>query len=143
MKRRLRPLAAVGAATALCLVATATIPILAVAGGGPTPPVGAWAGIPPRALQAYQATDDWCTGLRWELVAAIGQVESGHGSFGGAQLGPETGASFPWIFGPHLDGSEGVQSLPLRGWVGWLGLPGPGPHAVGPIQFIGPTFHTY
>lgn len=143
MKRRLRPLAAVGATTALCLVATAAIPILAVAGGGPAPPLGSWAGIPPRALEAYQATDGWCTGLRWELVAAIGQVESGHGSFGGAQLDPETGESIPWIFGPPLDGSEGVKALPIGGWLGWWGLTGPWQQAVGPMQFLAPTFGTW
>lgn len=140
MKRHSRLLPAAGAALALCLVTTTAIPILAVTGGGAAPPIGAWAGIPARALQAYQATDDWCTGLRWELVAAIGQVESGHGSAGGGQLDPDTGEVAPWIFGPPLDGSEGVKALPIGNWVDWWGLTGPWQQAVGPMQFLAPTF---
>ena len=122
MNRRSRLAPTVGAALALCLVATTAIPILAVTGGGTAPPTSAWAGIPSRALRAYQATDDWCTGLRWELVAAIGQVESGHGTSGGAGLDPESGEAAPWIFGPPLDGSPGVQALPIGQWVGRWGL---------------------
>lgn len=143
MKRRSRLLPAAGAALALCLVATTAIPILAVTIGDAAPPVAGWAGIPPRALQAYQATDARCTGLRWELVAAIGQVESGHGSFGGAQLDPDTGESKPWILGPPLDGSPGVKALPIGARVGWWGLMGPWQQAVGPMQFLAATFDTW
>jgi murein DD-endopeptidase MepM/ murein hydrolase activator NlpD len=143
VKRRSRLAPTVGAALALCLVATTAIPILAVTGGGTAPPTSAWAGIPPRALRAYQATDDWCTGLRWELVAAIGQVESGHGTSGGAGLDPESGEATPWIFGPPLDGSPGVQALRIGQWVGWWGLTGPWQQAVGPMQFLAPTFDTW
>lgn len=125
------------------LLATTAIPILATASGRSTPPVGAWAGIPPRALRAYQATDEWCPGLRWELVAAIGQVESGHGTSGGAQLDPDTGQAEPWIFGPPLTGSSGTRALPAGNSVGWWGLTGPWHQAVGPMQFLAPTFDTW
>ena len=128
---------------ALCLLAATAIPILAVTGGGTAPPIGAWAGIPPRALRAYQATDEWCHGLRWELVAAIGQVESGHGTSGGAQIDPDSGEADPWIFGPPLIGSPGIRSLPAGGWVGWWGLTGPWHQAVGPMQFLAPTFDAW
>lgn len=125
------------------LLATTAIPMLATAGGRSTPPVGAWTGIPPRVLRAYQATDEWCPGLRWELVAAIGQVESGHGTSGGAQLDPDTGQAQPWIFGPPLTGSPGTRALPADNWVGWWGLTGPWHQAVGPMQFLAPTFDTW
>lgn len=131
------------AGVVLCLVATTSIPILAITGGGAAPPLGSWAGVPPRALTAYQTTDGWCDGLRWQLVAAIGQVESGHGTFGGASLDPESGEALPWIFGPPLDGSPGVQSLPVGQWIGWWGLSGPWQQAVGPMQFLAPTFEAW
>jgi hypothetical protein len=134
---------AAGAAMAVCVATMTAIPILAVAGGSAAPPVGTWAGIPPRALRAYQAADDWCTGLRWELVAAIGQVESGHGSSGGARVDPDTGEANPWIFGPPLDGTLGVKALPIGAWVGWWGLTGPWHRAVGPMQFLAPTFDAW
>lgn len=143
MERRSRLGPAIGIALALCLVATTAIPILSVAGGGSAPPIGDWAGIPTRALRAYQATDGWCDGLRWELVAAIGQVESGHGTSGGAQLDPETGEAEPWIFGPPLNGSPGVRDLPIGKWIGWWGLTGPWHQAVGPMQFLAPTFDAW
>lgn len=143
MERRSRLAPAIAAALGLCLLATTTIPILAVAGGGTAPRTGAWAGIPTRALRAYQATDSWCPGLRWELVAAIGQVESGHGTFGGAQLDHETGEAEPWIFGPPLNDSPGVRDLPIGKWIGWWGLTGPWHQAVGPMQFLAPTFDAW
>jgi hypothetical protein len=51
---------------------------------GDLPPATAASGIPARAIAAYRAAALSCPGIRWELLAAIGQVESGHGSFGGA-----------------------------------------------------------
>lgn len=131
------------AGVVLCLVATIAVPLLAIMGGGAAPPVGAWSGIPGRALTAYRATDGWCDGLRWQLVAAIGQVESGHGTFGGAALDEETGEAVPWIFGPPLNGSPGVQSIPIGSWLGWWGLTGPWQQAVGPMQFLPSTFDSW
>src|SRR5918911_2132942 len=37
------------------------------------------AAIPAGYLAAYLAADRHCTGLRWQLLAAIGKVESDHG----------------------------------------------------------------
>ncbi len=131
------------AGVVLCLVATTAVPLLAIMGGGASPPIGTWAGIPPRALTAYRATDGWCDGLRWQLIAAIGAVESGHGAFGGASLDLESGEATPWIFGPPLDGSSGVQALPIGSWMGWWGLPGPWQQAVGPMQFLPATYESW
>lgn len=115
------------------------IPLLAASGGGALPPTHV-NGIPDRALEAYQAVDAWCPGLRWELLAGIGWVESHHGTTGGAQIDPDTGAVDPWIFGPPLDGNGGVRRLPIGRWLGWWGLTGPWQQAVGPMQFLPATF---
>lgn len=117
------------------------LPLLSVTGGGALPSVvGGWSGIPSRALSAYQATDGWCDGLRWELVAAIGQVESGHGTSGSATVDPESGEAAPWIFGPPLDGTSGTARIPIGQWLEWWGLAGPWQRAVGPMQFLPATF---
>lgn len=125
---------------ATCIAFTTAVPILAVAGNGSPPPTSPASAIPERALAAYRTIDGWCPGLRWELVAAIGQVESGHGASGGASLDPDTGVAAPWIFGPPLDGTNGTQRLPVGTWLGWWGLAGPWQQAVGPMQFLAPTF---
>lgn len=114
------------------------VPLLAVSGKSSATPA-AISGIPARALQAYEATGEWCPGLRWQLVAAIGQVESGHGTYGGASVGDD-GVARPSIFGPPLDGSGGTRQLPVDGWLGWWGLTGPWQRAVGPMQFLPGTF---
>lgn len=119
------------------------VPLLAVSRGGALPLPGAWAGVPPRALAAYQLAESWCAGLRWQLVAAIGQVESGHGTYGGAALDEDSGEASPWIFGPPLDGSSGTQRIPIGEWLGWWGLAGPWEQAVGPMQFRAPTFERW
>ncbi len=114
-----------------------TLPLLAASG---TPPPLTVAGIPERALLAYQESDGWCDGLRWELLAGIGWVESGHGTIGGATIDNDTGEVSPWIFGPQLDGGPGVLALPIGNWLNWWGLVGPWQQAVGPMQFLPGTF---
>jgi murein DD-endopeptidase MepM/ murein hydrolase activator NlpD len=116
------------------------VPLLAISRGGALSLTGAWAGIPPRALAAYEQAESWCPGLRWQLVAAIGEIESGHGTHGGAMIDAQSGEATPWIFGPPLDGTGGTQRLPIGQWLGWWGLPGPWEQAVGPMQFRAPTF---
>lgn len=144
MKRRGRLIPTALAGLALCLIATTAIPILATtSSGGRLPPTQALSGIPPRGLSAYQATEGWCDGLRWQLVAAIGEVETHHGTFNGAVLDPDTGEVTPWIFGPPLDGGLGVQHLAVGKWIGWWGLAGPWHQAVGPMQFLAPTFEQW
>ncbi|MFE5836376.1 lytic murein transglycosylase [Arthrobacter sp. NPDC056493] len=102
-------------------------------------------GIPSRALQAYaeatsrtNAATPGC-GIGWNTVAAIGLVESGHGTHGGGSL-TDTGNSSQPIIGPSLNG-EGFAPIPdtdggaLDGDTTW-------DHAVGPMQFIPSTWQS-
>jgi len=123
------PIALVGALVAL--------PLLAASGA---PPPTTVAGIPERALSAYEHADGWCDGLRWELLAGIGWIESGHGTSGAATVDADSGEATPWVFGPPLDGSPGVLALPIGRWLDWWGLVGPWLQAVGPMQFLPGTF---
>lgn len=123
---------------ALLLASVLLVPLFAAAGGSAAPGE-ALVGLPARALDAYRSTDGWCAGLRWELVAAIGEVESGHGTHGGAVIGDD-GIATPWIFGPALDGTGRTRRLPIAEWIGWWGLRGPWQQAVGPMQFLAGTF---
>src|SRR5512133_2056558 len=68
-------------------------------------------GIPSAALAAYQragtvinAADRTCK-LPWQLVAAIGRVESDHGRTNGNHL-DDKGVARPGIFGIALDGTH-------------------------------------
>lgn len=100
-------------------------------------------GIPARALQAYVAaagtaneTAPTC-GIGWNTVAAVGFVETAHGTYGGGSLTATGQASGP-IVGPSLNG-DGFASIPdtdggaLDGDARW-------DHAVGPMQFIPSTW---
>src|SRR5262245_34670714 len=91
----------------LCIVLG--IPPFAMTTSSAAKPGGSVAGIPDRVLRAYRAVDGWCPGLRWQLVAGIGWIESGHGTTGGATADPETGEVVPHIFGIPLDGSPGIE----------------------------------
>ena len=129
-------------AVMLGLLALPLLVLVAGAGGGGDSGSGSSdpSGIPPRVLAAYQVTDGWCPGLRWQLLAGIGEVESGHGSHRGASADPVTGEVTPPILGIPLDGRPGVRALPIGRWLGWFGLTGPFQQAVGPMQFIPGTF---
>lgn len=101
-------------------------------------------GIPETAVRAYadavlarEADRPGCH-LGWTTLAAIGAVESGHGTHGGATVGPDGRPSTP-IIGPALDG-YGVAAIPatpestrLHGDPTW-------DHAVGPLQMIPDTW---
>ncbi|SDD26593.1 lytic transglycosylase domain-containing protein [Nocardioides lianchengensis] len=102
------------------------------------------AGIPSVALAAYQraetvinAADESCN-LTWQLVAAIGRVESDHGRYGGNTL-DDQGVARPGIFGIALDGSNKTQAIAdtdagqFDGDAKW-------DRAVGPLQFIPSTW---
>lgn len=102
--------------------------------------------IPARALQAYAGAavrtsrDDPTCGVSWNTLAAIGQIESGHGTHGGAHL-DAAGQLVGAVVGPTLDGN-GTASIPdtddgaLDGDPTW-------DHAVGPMQFIPSTWATW
>ena len=136
--------ATVAIAVVVPIVGTAMLPLLAVGSGAALPPVEppAWVHgeIPSRVLEAYLASDRACTGLRWQLLAGIGWVESRHGTTGGATADAGTGEVAPAILGPPLDGSHGRRALPVGPWSGQWGLAGPWQQALGPMQFLPGTF---
>jgi membrane-bound lytic murein transglycosylase B len=76
--------------------------------------------------------------IDWALLAAIGYVESHHGTLGGGHIG-EDGRTTKKVIGPALDGSEGVRAIrdtdggELDGDPVW-------DRAVGPMQFIPSTW---
>jgi membrane-bound lytic murein transglycosylase B len=99
--------------------------------------------IPQRALAAYAGaalsvaqTDPSC-GIGWNTLAAIGQVESDHGSLNGARL-DRHGVATPTIVGPSLDGN-GTLKVPDTDQGQYDGDP-TWDHAVGPMQFIPSTW---
>jgi uncharacterized membrane protein YgcG len=101
-------------------------------------------GIPAAALAAYQraarvidAADPSCN-LPWQLIAAIGRVESDHGRYGGNVLG-EDGVSRPGIFGIPLDDSNGTAQIRDTD-AGEYDNDPVYDRAVGPMQFIPSTW---
>lgn len=128
------------AVPAIIVFSITSLPLLAIGGGAESqPPQVLVAGIEPRVLDAYLAADGWCEGLRWELLAGIGWVESQHATAEGASTDPDTGKVSPPILGPELDGTHG-PALPAAEWAGYWGITGPWEQAVGPMQFRAPTF---
>jgi membrane-bound lytic murein transglycosylase B len=103
-------------------------------------------GIPSRALVAYAAAGSAAhrqhprCRLGWNTVAAIGLVESDHGSHAGAVLAAD-GRIRPAILGPVLDGSQSASIADsdagaLDGDAHW-------DRAVGPLQFLPSTWRRW
>lgn len=90
--------------------------------------------IPPDLLPVYVAASDTCPGLPWQVLAAIGYVESRHGQ---GRADPVTGQVAPPIIGPAIDGRPGFAAIrdpsSPDGWA----------HAVGPMQFLTTTFQAW
>ena len=101
-------------------------------------------GIPSAALAAYQraetvinAADKTCN-LSWQLVAAIGRVESDHGRSNGNTLNAD-GVATPGIYGIALDGSNGTAAITDTD-AGQYDSDAKFDRAVGPMQFIPSTW---
>lgn len=121
-----------------------TTPITELPDAGWVARTAASTGIPARALAAYAgaslavaSTRPGCH-LGWNTLAGIGQVESAHGTQGGASIA-SNGVVVPTIVGPALDGSAGTAKVPdtdhgtIDGDSTW-------DHAVGPFQFVPGTW---
>jgi hypothetical protein len=104
-------------------------------------------GIPVVALQAYKraatalAASDAACHLPWQLLAAIGRVESDDGRFGGAMLLANGNTTRP-IYGIPLDGRDGVALVRDTDHGKLDGDPN-FDRAVGPMQFIPSTWALY
>ncbi|MEU0549410.1 lytic murein transglycosylase [Micromonospora sp. NPDC005979] len=120
-------------------------------GGRPSDALAAWAqqvgpkvGIPPTAMRAYGyaeqmlAQSNRSCALSWTTLAAIGQVESGHGSANRAQLGAD-GKALPKIIGLPLDGTGGRMRI-IDTDRGALDDDKIYDRAIGPMQFIPTTW---
>jgi membrane-bound lytic murein transglycosylase B len=101
-------------------------------------------GIPAAALGAYRRAaevinqaDPSCR-MQWQLIAAIGRVESDHGRYGGSTLGSD-GVSRPGIYGIPLDGSDGTAQVADTD-AGQYDDDPVYDRAMGPMQFIPSTW---
>ena len=101
-------------------------------------------GIPSVALAAYQraetvinSADETCN-LSWQLVAAIGRVESDHGRYGGSNLNDE-GVATPGIYGIALNGKNNTAVIRDTD-AGLYDNDLVFDRAVGPMQFIPSTW---
>lgn len=100
--------------------------------------------IPARAMAAYAgaalATAETHPGCRlgWNTLAAIGYVESEHGTIGGSAIAAD-GIASPPIIGKALDGGKGVARVPDTD-EGVLDHDTTWDRAVGPMQLIPATW---
>jgi membrane-bound lytic murein transglycosylase B len=101
-------------------------------------------GIPSAALAAYQRAEtvinsaDKSCNISWQLIAAIGRVESDHGRVNGNSL-TSKGLATPGIYGIALDGSNGTTRI-TDSDAGLYDSDAKFDRAVGPMQFIPSTW---
>lgn len=101
-------------------------------------------GLPTRVKQAYTSAAAQLAGscgIRWELIAAIGRVESDHGRHGDSVV-HEDGTVSPAIVGPRLDGSGGFAVIRDSDGGRYDG-DAQYDEAVGPMQFLPSTWASY
>jgi membrane-bound lytic murein transglycosylase B len=124
------------------------------AGGRPADQLREWAaeraphlGIPINALEAYayaarvaEVENPDCH-LEWTTLAGIGEVESHHGTFRGAQIA-ENGDVTPPIRGVRLDGTNGNLEI-IDNDGGEMDGDPTHARATGPMQFIPETWRLY
>ncbi|KRB80261.1 hypothetical protein ASE01_01855 [Nocardioides sp. Root190] len=100
--------------------------------------------IPAAALAAYQRAEtvinsaDKSCNITWQLIAAIGRVESNHGRFGGNVLNDD-GVATPGIYGIALDGTNNTKAISDTD-AGVYDNDTQWDRAVGPMQFIPSTW---
>jgi len=100
--------------------------------------------IPSAALAAYQRAEavinkaDKSCHLTWQLVAAIGRVESNHGRYGGNVL-DDDGVAQPGIYGPALNGRKSTKAISDTD-AGQFDNDTRWDRAIGPMQFIPSTW---
>jgi hypothetical protein len=105
-------------------------------------------GIPRRVLASYisaAATEDRLSptcGLSWQVLAGIGFIESGHAHSGGSHNPNWSGVADPPIYGPLLDGQNGI-ALIADSDQGVLDGNATYDRAVGPMQFLPSTWREY
>jgi cell wall-associated NlpC family hydrolase len=100
--------------------------------GPPTP--AALAQIPTDLIKVYRSAAGSCPGLPWQILAAIGDVESRHA---GGRADPATGQVVPPILGPALDGTAGLARIPDPSFPdGWA-------HALGPMQILPDSWRSW
>ncbi|HEY0869358.1 MAG TPA: lytic transglycosylase domain-containing protein [Acidothermaceae bacterium] len=105
-------------------------------------------GIPRRVLASYisaAATEDRLSptcGLSWQVLAGIGFIESGHAHSGGSHNPNWSGIADPPIYGPLLDGQNGIALIPDSDQ-GVLDGNATYDRAVGPMQFLPSTWREY
>lgn len=102
-------------------------------------------GIPTRALAAYAGADalarsELDCAVGWNTLAALGYVESHHGTLGGGSIGTD-GVARPEIIGVALDGNGTALIRDTEG--GGLDGDPEFDRAVGPLQFIPGTWEQW